>query len=161
MMNYFTVEELSRSETAALHGWDNTPDPVCRARLEELVRELLDPLRGAWDGYCRARNLGTGALHVTSGYRSPRLNRAVGGAPGSAHCLGLAADLVPANRRLKDFRDFCRGWLRDRDFDQMISEREAADGTPRWIHLGLRNAAGLQRRELLVVRAGRCSRADG
>ena len=154
-MKYFSTEELTRSATARRLGLDNTPTALHRANIEMLVGQLLDPLREAWAGHCAREGWGTPALTVTSGYRSPAVNRAVGGSATSAHCVGLAADLVPANGRLGGFKAFCREWLAGQSFDQMISEDETPDGTPRWIHIGYRNAQGAQRRQLLSMSGGR------
>ena len=154
-MIYFTIEELTHSSTATRLGVDNTPSTPHYENLIEMTDHLLDPLRDAWAGYCHSHHLGTPALQVTSGYRGFRLNQAVGGVPSSAHCYGLAVDLVPHNRQLKAFKIFCRQWLATRDFDQMISEKESADGTPRWIHLGYRHPSGRQRHQMLSMRKGK------
>ena len=93
-MKHFTLHELTRSTTATLQGIDNTPPAEAVHRLELLVEHVLDPLREAWGK----------PIHVSSGYRCPVLNKAVGGAPASQHMRGEAADISvgnPAdNRRL-------------------------------------------------------------
>ncbi len=88
-MKYFTIDELTHSSTAARLGIDNTPPPEAVTCLKLLVEHVLDPLRQAWGR----------AITVTSGYRCPRLNKAVGGVPGSQHLLGQAADLVAGSPR--------------------------------------------------------------
>ncbi len=153
-MKHFTLSEFTSSATARRLGLDNTPPSEHRVNLESLVTELLDPLREAWAVRCAREQWGTPALTVSSGYRGFRLNGAVGGAAASAHCAGYAADLVPRNGRLREFKRFCRAWLAGHKFDQMISEAEDAAGTPRWIHLGYKNRQGGQRRQLLSSRAG-------
>ncbi len=154
-MKHFTISELTASATALRLGLDNTPTPEHLANLEMLVAQLLDPLRDDWTQFCDRQQLGTPAITVTSGYRGFRLNTAVGGSKTSAHCVGYAADLVPANGRLAEFKAFCRDWLKGRSFDQMISEDENAAGMPRWIHLGYKNQQGGQRRQLLSMVGGR------
>lgn len=155
-MKYFTMEECTRSSVARARAIDNQPDAMQQAHIVETVERLLDPLRESWSRYCEARGLGTPQIRISSGFRSPALNRAVGGSSTSAHCLGYAFDLVPCNGRLADFKHFCREFLATTgDFDQMISESETPDGTPAWIHVGYRNAAGRQRRQLLSMRDGR------
>ena len=93
-MKHFTLTELTRSATARRLGIDNTPSPEAVAALTQLVDNVLDPLREAWGA----------PLYVTSGYRCPALNRAVGGVPHSQHILGQAADVttgtIDGNRRL-------------------------------------------------------------
>lgn len=155
-MKHFTMTELTRSATAQAQGFDNTPSAEHRANIEMSVAQLLDPLREAWAVAC-GRNPGWGspAITVSSGYRGFRLNKAVGGSATSAHCVGYAFDLVPANGRLGDFKKFCRDWLKGRAFDQMISEDENAAGVPRWVHIGYKNRQGGQRRQLLTMRGGK------
>ena len=59
---------------------------------------------------------------ISSGYRGPKLNAAVGGSSTSAHCHGYAFDLVPTNGKMKEFKRFCREFLADKAFDQLISD---------------------------------------
>jgi zinc D-Ala-D-Ala carboxypeptidase len=61
---------------------------------------------------------------------------------------------VPNNGRLREFKSFCREWLRGKRFDQMISENEDAAGVPRWVHIGYKNQDGRQRKQLLSKPAG-------
>ncbi len=148
------MAELTRSATAQRMGIKNTPTAAHRANLEMMVAVLADPLREAWAIRCAHEKYGTPALNVSSGYRGFRLNKAVGGVDTSAHCVGFALDLVPANGRLAEFKAFCREYLKGKPFDQLISEDEDANGVPRWIHLGYKNTQGGQRRQMLSKRAG-------
>ena len=154
-MKHFTLAEFTNSATAKARGLVNTPTPEHRANIEMLVAMLLDPLREAWAVQCAHEAWGTPAIIITSGYRGFRLNKAVGGSSTSAHCVGFAADTVPANGRLEEYKDFCREFLRGRAFDQMISESEDARGVPRWVHIGYKNRQGGQRRQLLTMRDGK------
>ncbi|MDR2912763.1 MAG: peptidase M15 [Alistipes sp.] len=88
MSKYFTLNELFASATAAQQGIDNTPPADTEARLNTLTEKLLDPVRELWDA----------PLTVNSGYRSPALNRAVGGAARSQHLTGEAADITTGSR---------------------------------------------------------------
>jgi len=83
MAKYFTLSELTYSSTATNRGWSNTPTPVALSNLHRLM-VYLDEIREAYGA----------PIRVSSGYRSPRLNKAVGGVPDSQHLYGLAADLV-------------------------------------------------------------------
>ena len=129
-MKHFTMEELTRSDTARARGIDNTPLVEHRRNLIDMVDELIDPLRERWAVVCADERLGSPQLRVTSGYRSQALNEAVGGAATSAHLLGYALDLVPVNGAMR------------------------RSGTPAWVHVGYRNAAGRQRRQFLTMRGG-------
>lgn len=154
-MKHFTMTEFTSSATAQREGLDNTPSLTHTRNIEEMVKQLLDPLREAWAIECAHEQLGTPAIRVSSGYRGFQLNEAVGGAATSAHCFGLAADLVPINGKLKEFKRFCREWLAKHPFDQMISESEDTSGIPRWIHVGYKARNGRQRRQLLSMRGGK------
>ena len=81
---HFTLAELTHSQAAARKGLKNEPDAVALAHLHHLVVSVLDPLREA---------LGR-PIVVSSGYRAPLVNRAVGGASSSQHVLGQAADIT-------------------------------------------------------------------
>ena len=83
LMKYFKITELTKSATAQRLGIDNSPTPEVKRSLEALVDSILDPLR---EEYGRP-------IIVTSGYRCPRLNKAVGGAASSQHVRGEAADI--------------------------------------------------------------------
>lgn len=82
-MKHFSIHELTTSATAVRLGINNTPDKTVTANLTALVDNVLDPLREAWGK----------PIIVSSGYRCPKLNKAVGGAASSQHILGQAADI--------------------------------------------------------------------
>ena len=82
-MKYFTLTELTKSATAMRKKIDNTPTEAVKKNLTALVDKVLDPLREAWGQ----------PIVVSSGYRCPKLNRAVGGVASSQHLLGQAADI--------------------------------------------------------------------
>ncbi len=88
-MKHFTIKELTASATAQRLDIDNTPTAEAVANLQQLVANVLDPLR---ETYGRP-------IYVNSGYRCPALNRAVGGVPSSQHLTGEAADITAGNNR--------------------------------------------------------------
>lgn len=135
---YFTIEELCASRTAVIKRIDNTPSTVIRQHLNVLIEQLLDPIREAWGS----------AINVTSGYRCPALNSAVGGVKTSAHKYGWAADLQPRNGLQVEFERFIRNWAKTTPgirYDQIIVEKSKS---ARWVHVGLYNASGQQRMQL-------------
>lgn len=155
-MKYFTMEECIHSDVACAKGIDNTPSPEIEAHIRESVECLLDPLREAWEVYSGKQGWKTPAIRISSGYRCPELNRAVGGSATSAHQCGYAFDLVPLNGRMREFKAFCREFLKGRAFDQLISEKENDRGLPQWMHVGYRHPDGkLQRGQLLSLVNGR------
>lgn len=146
-MKHFTFREFERSDTAARLKIDNRLPELAEAHVVELVDILLDPLREAWGG----------PLIVTSGYRCPELNKAVGGSETSAHTAGWAADLVPESddpRGVQGLVDFAMEWLTATGlpFDQLIYERS---GGRRWLHVGIRKLDGKQRREMKLYKDGK------
>jgi hypothetical protein len=134
LSRYYTLGRLTHSDTAQARGIENHPPP-----------ELLPNLRRLARGLDQVRRLLGHPLAITSGYRSPVLNAAVGGAPVSQHAQGLAADFT------------CPGFgpplevaraIRDSPivFDQCIAEY--AD----WVHLSF--SASPRRRVLTIYSAG-------
>ena len=132
---YFTLEELVHSDTALSKKIENIPSFEIVEHLKELVL-FLDGIREAWGG----------AIFVSSGFRCDTLNKAVVGVSNSIHQIGYAADLVPGNGDLSRFEQFLTDYLKDKDYDQCIRERS---GSVRWIHLGLYNNKGEQRRMMI------------
>lgn len=84
-----------------------------------LVKHILDPLRERYGK----------PIHVNSGYRSPALNKAVGGSKTSQHMTGLAADIT-AGSAVKNKILFSLVQELDLPFDQLIDEKNF-----RWIHV--------------------------
>lgn len=128
----FTLEELTFSLTALNNGWDNTPNTEVKAALKKLAVEVLQPIRDAWGG----------PIHVTSGYRCPRLNASVGGVKNSQHLLGQAADIqaVPmtSNHRL---HALIKKMIEDGRLKvgQCIWEY-GTRACPKWVHVSLPRA---------------------
>jgi hypothetical protein len=79
----FALSELIESDHAIRHGIDNTPNsPTVMANLYKLA-QLLEQIRKVCGG---------NPVLVSSAYRSPPVNQAVGGSATSEHMLGMAAD---------------------------------------------------------------------
>ena len=125
-MRHFSMRELIKSPTAQRLDIDNEPTDAVKANLTALVEHILDPLRESWGA----------PIVVTSGYRSPQLNKAVHGAKSSQHMLGQAADIhamsdSPAeNRKLLDL--IIKLGL---PFDKLINEYPNKKMQPDWIHV--------------------------
>lgn len=134
MAKYFTIKEMCASNTAKALKIDNTPTKEIEEHLYELM-DVLDDIREGW---------GSG-IRVNSGYRCPKLNAAVKGSKTSVHKIGYAADLYPVNGDFECFRQFMLEWAKTHMFDQLLIERSAYS---QWIHIGLRNNAGGQRRQI-------------
>lgn len=80
---HFTLAEMTVSEVAARRGIPNEPTP-----------EALEALYRTATGLEAVRAVLGKPIIVTSGYRSPAVNRLVGGQPSSQHLRGEAADFI-------------------------------------------------------------------
>jgi hypothetical protein len=117
----FTLAEMVHSTTAIRNNIDNTPkDIVIIRNLAHLCQKVLEPLRD---------HMGC-PIKISSGYRSPELNRLVKGSKSSQHCLGQAADIVVYGRNSEMFM-FISQYL---TFDQVIWEF-GTDSEPDWVHV--------------------------
>lgn len=118
----FTIAELSRSDTAAKRGIDNTPPHDAMRNLSILIEKILQPIRDHFQK----------PVIVTCGYRCPQLNRMVGGAPNSQHTTGNAVDFHVDG---VDNDDVYLWISKNLVFDQLIAELfEKDDGKAGWIH---------------------------
>ena len=143
-MANFSIAELVQSSTAEQLKINNNPPSIVKVHLTETIT-LLECIRAEWAEYCERHDLGTSAIRVTSGYRSPELNKAVGGVKTSAHIEGYAADLQPVNGKQTEFERFMANEFSKKGyaFDQIIIEKS---NTSRWVHVGYKRADGKQRR---------------
>lgn len=121
LSEHFTLDELTVSETAERLGIDNDPPPNVLENLRGLA-ETLERVRAA---------LGGRPIVVTSGYRSPNLNRMVNGSRESAHLVGYAADFTCPG--FGSPLDVCRAVVAAGSipYDQLIHE------FGRWVHLSV------------------------
>ena len=140
-MKYFTLSELIQSNTARILGIANTPSEKDAKHLVELVDDFLDPLRIAWGK----------PIIVTSGFRCKALNTAIGGSKTSVHQIGYAVDIVPKRGDFDKFVEFVVNWVEENNvpFDQILIETNAKGS--RWLHIGLRNNKGEQRRQIKTL----------
>lgn len=139
MSKWFTLEELLTSSTARQRSIENLPSFEIVARLSVLAN-FLDGIREAWGS----------AIRVSSGFRCPKLNEAVGGVPNSCHQLGWAADLQPVNGKFKEFKAFIVKYLQDKVFDEAILE---SNKKTEWVHIQLYSPKGYQRRKIFSMAA--------
>jgi zinc D-Ala-D-Ala carboxypeptidase len=105
---HFTLAEATASAAAQRMGNDNQPTPA----------HLVNLRTAAGHMEVARRILGNRAISVTSWYRNPVVNRAVGGVPTSHHALGLAVDFrVAGMTGLEAGRVLAAS---DLQFDQLI-----------------------------------------
>lgn len=84
LSEHFTLAEMTVSQAAARKGIPNVPPAKAIAALKLLCERVLEPVRAHYGR----------PVIITSGYRSPRVNVAVGGSQTSDHCFGFAADFT-------------------------------------------------------------------
>lgn len=131
-----TLNELLASQTAARRGIDNMPDAKVLNNLIESAVNLWQP----------ARDILGHPIIITSGYRSPGLNSAIGGAKNSAHIHGLAIDFrAPTFGTTRQIVAHLTKELKKRGikYDQIILEYPNSTGS--WVHLGYKHPSGSQR----------------
>lgn len=113
---HFTLAEFTQSQTAARKGISNTPTPA-----------VIECLKLTALGLEGVRTLLGSPITVNSGYRSPALNKAIGGSAKSQHVTGEAVDFICPG--FGSPLDVCRAIVKSGlKFDQMIYE-----GT--WVHI--------------------------
>ena len=131
-MKYFTIQELSHSDTAVARGIDNCPTAEAIHNLTKLVENVLDPLREKYGK----------PIRVSSGYRSAILNRSVNGATSSQHRLGEAADITVGSK--EENRKLFEIIRLELPFDQLRDERDFS-----WVHVSFRE--GRNRKQVLKL----------
>lgn len=139
----FHLSEFTKSQTASRKGIDNTPGQIEIQNLTALTVNVLEPIRAYWKR----------PIMISSGYRSPKLNVAIGGSKTSQHCFGQAADIEIDGI---DNCDLCR-WIRDHiDYDQLILEFHNHYEGPNsgWVHVSYVNKTANRHQNLTASSVG-------
>lgn len=135
MGKYFSIAELTKSSTAIKKKINNTPTKEVENNLNQLIDNILDPLREAWGQ----------PIIVGSGYRCEALNKAVGGAAHSQHRLGQAADIHTKSDSAEDNKKLFELIKQLKlPFDQLINEYNY-----NWIHVSY---SPRNRRQILNIK---------
>ena len=128
----FVLSEITRSNTAKRLGISNEPSKKHLASMQVLITELIQPMRDA-----------LGPIRISSGYRSPQLNQAIGGSTRSQHSKAQALDLQYWKKGKMDNEVIYKWVLKsDLEFDQMINEFDFS-----WIHISF--VEGKNRKQVL------------
>lgn len=133
-MKHFSIKELCASVRAEELGIENNPTPEACDKLIALTENILDPAREA---------LGR-PIVVNSGYRCPKLNKTVGGAAGSQHLLGEAADIELGGKTPAENKELYDWIVANCEYDQIINEYDF-----QWVHVSFRK--GHNRKQKLKI----------
>ena len=120
---HISYKEGVYSRTATRRDIKNNPNVEQMENMTSIAEEVFEPLR-TWVG---------GPIKINSFFRSPELNKAIGGSGKSQHCHGQAIDLDDTFGRATNAEmfEFIKEHL---DFDQMIWEF-GDDENPNWVHV--------------------------
>jgi hypothetical protein len=134
----FWLSEFLRSDQATRKGIPNIPAP---AEMQN-IRGILAP------GMQQVRDTLRSPVHITSGYRSPELNRVVGGAANSQHMQGLAADFVcPTLGSPRTVAEWLLAHAINLQFQQLIFEGD-------WVHIGFPPPGERPKKQVLTAHFG-------
>ena len=154
---HFKLAEFERSATATKLGIDNHVPSQYIPALQQLCKEILEPLR-AFINSSNPPHKGEEGVVISSGYRCPLLNVKVGGAKNSQHMTGEACDIhIPVHgltngqgQRLTntDILNRWFTWIMDHcDFDQLI--KETSDRRIYWIHVSCKRDRTKNRHQVI------------
>jgi hypothetical protein len=136
----FTLNEFTKSQAAERLNLDNQPKGEHLENLKHLVEKVIQPTRNHFNR----------VMTINSGYRSPAVNKAIGGAATSQHCNGEAADIeIPGVSNYELAK-----WIQDNlEFDQLILEFYKP-GVPDsgWVHVSLKRNAVQRKQSLTAMR---------
>ena len=120
---HISMKEALRSNTAKRLGIDNIPDKETLITMQITAEYIFEPLRNKFNE----------PIYISSFYRSPELNKAIGGSSSSQHCKGEAIDIddVYSKASNADFFNYIKDKL---EFDQLIWEF-GDDENPAWVHV--------------------------
>lgn len=132
-----SLAEMIRSESAKRNGISNMPTEEHLANMKKLAINVFQPIREHFKA----------PIHISSGYRSLELNKAIKGASKtSQHALGQAIDIDMDGTKITNKKVF--DYIKDNlEFDQLIFEF-GTDSNPAWVHVSF-NPNGKQRKQIL------------
>ena len=120
---HISLKEALRSNTAKRLGINNTPDEEAMANMKVIAQTVFEPLR---------EHFGE-PIYISSFYRSPQLNKAIGGSSRSQHCEGRAIDLDDTFTHATNAEMF--NYIKEHlNFDQLIWEFGTSEN-PDWVHV--------------------------
>jgi hypothetical protein len=138
LSNNLSLAEVMRSETAKRKGISNMPTKAHIENFKLLAEKVFEPIREHFGA----------PIHISSGYRSAALNKAVGGSSSSQHCSGEAIDIDMDGSAHGITNKMVFDYIKDNiQFDQLIWEF-GTDKNPDWVHVSY-ESTGKQRKQIL------------
>ena len=123
LSKHISMREATESYTAKRLGINNIPSGYQLTNMTGVAENIFEPLR-EWVG---------GPIKINSFFRSPELNKAIGGSSKSQHCEGRAIDIDDVYGYKTNAEMYA--WIKENlDFDQMIWEF-GTDENPDWVHV--------------------------
>jgi len=122
-----SLDEVIKSNTAIRRGIDNTPSEEHLENLKYVAEKVFQPIR---------EHFGV-PIYISSGYRSPELNEAIGGSPRSFHSHGMALDLDQDGRNKGVSNSDVFYFIKDNlPFTELIWEF-GDENNPNWVHVAI------------------------
>lgn len=134
-----SLTEMIASESAKRRGISNQPTAEHIENMKVLAQHIFQPIR---------EHFGK-PIHVSSGYRSKDLNKAIGGSQTSQHSRGQAIDIDMDGSDISN-RDVFMFIKDNLEFDQLIWEF-GTKGNPDWVHVSY-NPKANQRKQVLIAK---------
>jgi len=137
---HISYKEATQSQTAVRKGIKNEPDAYQLQNMQTLAENVFEPIR---------EHFGV-PIAINSFFRSPKLNKAIGGAAGSQHTQGRAIDIDDTLGGVSNKQMF--EWIKENlDFDQLIWEF-GNDSNPDWVHVSYVSSTENRKRVLKASR---------
>ena len=152
LSEHFTLGEVTKTSVKTADG--NIPSHVAIENLKNICENWLEDLRYSHNTLYGDPSTSSGTVDepiiITSGYRSPEVNKTVGGSPTSNHLTGCAVDIrcvgiEQALRYANILLDIADGTKRD--YDELLIERNARGNY--WLHFAVRPKGNRRRTAFL------------
>lgn len=133
-----SLSEMTKSITALRLGVKNEPTGEHIENMKLLAENIFQPIRNHFKA----------PIHISSGYRSEALNKAIGGSQTSQHSKGQAMDIDNDGTKISNTDIF--NFIKDNlVFDQLIWEF-GTDKKPDWVHVSYKKTGN--RKQVLRAR---------
>jgi zinc D-Ala-D-Ala carboxypeptidase len=144
---HITYKEAIHSDTAISKGIDNTPNDEQLSNMKLLAEKVFEPLRKHF-------NI---PIFISSFFRSPLLNKTIGGAKNSQHqALNGAAMDIDTEGYLGVSNEMVFNYItRTLTFDQCIQEDIKPDGSIGWVHISYNKGKNRNQILTMVIKDGK------